>query len=75
MGNVKQTPLIWNQEAETMPRDQLEKLQLQRLQQTVELVYHRVPYYKKALDEKGVKPADIRSLCDITKLPFTRADS
>jgi len=71
MAKVKQTPLIWNREAETMPRQDLEKLQLQRLQQTVELCYNRVPFYKKEMDAKGVKPADIKSLEDIRKLPFT----
>ncbi len=71
MAKVKQTPLIWNQEAETMPRQDLEKLQLQRLQQTAELVYNKVPFYKKAFDERGVKPADIKSLQDLNKLPFT----
>ncbi|MBI4786708.1 MAG: phenylacetate--CoA ligase, partial [Chloroflexi bacterium] len=71
MAKVKQTPLIWNKEAETMPRADLEKLQLQRLQQTVELVYNKVPFYKKSMDEKGVKPADIQSLQDMVKLPFT----
>jgi phenylacetate-CoA ligase len=71
MAKVKQTPLIWNKEAETMPRQDLEKLQLQRLQQTVELCYTRVPFYKKEMDAKGVKPADIKSLEDVRKLPFT----
>ena len=71
MAKVKQTPLIWNKEAETMPRGDLDKLQLQRLQQTVELVYNKVPFYKKSMDEKGVKPADIKSLQDVVKLPFT----
>ncbi len=71
MAKVKQTPLIWNKDAETMPRKELEKLQLQRLQQTVELVYSKVPFYKKAFDEKGVKPTDIKSLEDVSKLPFT----
>jgi phenylacetate-CoA ligase len=71
MPKVKQTPLIWNKEAETMPRKELEKLQLQRLQQTVELVYNRVPFYKRVFDEKGVKPADVKSLQDLQKLPFT----
>ncbi len=71
MAKVKQTPLIWNQEAETMPRQDLEKLQLQRLQQTAELVYNKVPFYKKAFDERGVKPVDIKSLQDLNKLPFT----
>jgi phenylacetate-CoA ligase len=71
MAKAKQTPLIWNKEAETMPRGDLEKWQLQYLRQTVELVYNKVAFYKKALDERGVKPSDIKSLQDITKLPFT----
>ncbi len=72
MGKLKQqNPLIWNKEAETMPRKDLEKLQLARLQQTVELCYNKVPFYKKALDASGVKPADIKSLADMRKLPFT----
>lgn len=71
MAKVKQKPLIWNQEAETMPRAELEKRQLQRLQQTLELVYDKVPFYKRCLDERKVKPSDIKSLHDIGKLPFT----
>jgi phenylacetate-CoA ligase len=71
MGKLRQTPLIWNKEAETMPRPELEKLQLQRLQQTADLCYNRVPFYKKMMDAKSVKPADIKSLKDLSKLPFT----
>ncbi len=71
MAKAKQKPMIWNQEAETMPRSDLEKLQLQRLQQTVELVYNNVPFYKRCLDGLNVKPSDIKSLQDIRKLPFT----
>ncbi|MGE5263832.1 MAG: phenylacetate--CoA ligase family protein [Acidobacteriota bacterium] len=71
MGKVKQTPLIWNKEAETMPRADLEKLQFQRLVQTMDLVYNSVPFYKKSFDERGIKPSDIKSLEDISKLPFT----
>ncbi len=71
MAKAKQKPLIWNQEAETMPRGELEKLQLQRLQQTVELVYNNVPFYKRCLDGLNVKPSDVKSLQDLRKLPFT----
>lgn len=72
MAKVKQQqPLIWNKEAETMPRGELEKVQLQRLQSTVELVYNRVPFYKRMMDQCGVKSSDITSLNDVTKLPFT----
>ncbi len=71
MPKVRQQPLIWNPEAETMPRDQLEKLQLQRLQATVEHVYNNVAFYRRTMDERGVKPSDIQSPADLLKLPFT----
>ena len=63
--------LIWDREHETMPRPKLEKLQLERLQRTVERCYNRVPFYKQKMDELGVRPEDINSLKDISKLPFT----
>ncbi len=71
MGRLKQTPLIWNKQAETMPREDLGKVQLERLRQTVELVYNQVPFYRKALDERGVTPVSIRSLDDLVRLPYT----
>jgi phenylacetate-CoA ligase len=61
---------IWNPQAETMSRDELTKLQGDRLRQIAEYV-QRVPFYKKAFEEKGVKPEDIKSLEDLSKLPFT----
>ncbi len=64
--------MIWNPEMETMPWERLRTLQLERLQQTARRVYERVPFYRAALDKQGLKPADIRSLEDIRKLPFTR---
>ena len=64
--------MIWNPEMETMPWERLRALQLERLQQTARRVYERVPFYRAALDKQGLKPADIRSLEDIRKLPFTR---
>lgn len=63
--------LIWDREHETMPRIKLEKLQLERLQKTVERCYTKVPHYKEKMDVLGVKPQDINSLKDIEKLPFT----
>jgi phenylacetate-CoA ligase len=62
---------IWNPEYETMPREALAELQLRRLQTTVAWVYDRVPYYRQQLDERGVRPRDIRSLADVRRLPFT----
>ena len=56
---------------ETMSRTELEKLQLKRLKTKVKEVYDKVPFYRRAFKEKGVVPEDIKTLADITKLPFT----
>ena len=61
--------MIWSKE-ETLPREELEKLQLERLQETVSRVYAKVPAYAKKMDEAGVTPADIKTLADLAKLPF-----
>ncbi len=61
----------WNHE-ETLSRQDLTKLQSERLQKVCERVYNRVPFYKKKFDGKGIRPGDIRNVQDITKLPFTR---
>lgn len=61
----------FQEEIERMPRDKMRALQSERLKATVEDVYNRVPFYKKKLDEAGVKPSDIQSLEDVSKLPFT----
>ena len=63
--------MIYDEEFETLPREALEAIQLKRLQRVVEKVYATVPFYKKAFDEKGIKPDDIRHLEDLQKLPFT----
>ncbi len=62
--------MIWNK-IESARREDIEKLQLKRLQDTVERVYTLTPFYKEKLNEMGVKPEDITSLDDIRKLPFT----
>ena len=63
--------MIYDVKNETLPREDMERLQLKRLQALCERVYANVPFYKKKFDEKGVKPQDIKSLKDITLLPFT----
>jgi phenylacetate-CoA ligase len=63
--------MIWNPEFETMDRTSLEALQLRRLQSVVAWVHERIPYYRAILDESGVKPSDIRSLADVSRLPMT----
>ncbi len=57
---------------ESLRREDLQKLQLQRLQDTAERVYTLTPFYKEKFDETGVTPEDIQSLEDIQKLPFTK---
>jgi len=54
-----------------MPREDIEKLQLRRLKETVYRVYAFVPSYKAKMDQAGIKPDDINSLEDLNKLPFT----
>lgn len=61
--------MIWSKE-ETLPREQIEKIQLERLQETVNRVYEKVPAYRKKMDELGVKPSYIKELKDLAKLPF-----
>jgi len=62
---------IWDPLYECMPREDLEQLQLERLQATINRVYKSVTCYKKKFDEGGIVPEDIRSLDDLAKLPFT----
>ena len=62
-------------EIECASREQIKAWQDERLVKQVHHVYEHVPYYKKLMDEKGVKPEDIRSTEDLHKLPFlTKAD-
>lgn len=63
--------MFYQPEIETMPREELEKLQLDRLKTLVKRVYENIPFYKESFDKAGVKPEDITSLDDLTKLPFT----
>jgi len=63
--------MYWNKEAETMPREELQKLQLQRLREVVKYAYERVPFYRKRFEAAGIKPEDIRSLEDLKYIPFT----
>jgi Coenzyme F390 synthetase len=62
----------WNQEIETMDQESLRQMQNEKLVKLVKYVYDRSPFYKKRFDEFGVKPEDIQSIEDITKLPFTK---
>jgi len=61
----------YEREFETLPREILARLQLERLQTLLGYVYEKCDFYRKKLDESGIKPADIKSLSDLKKLPFT----
>jgi phenylacetate-CoA ligase len=61
----------WEEEIETLPRVGLESIQLRRLKHLVARVYRTVEPYRRKMDEAGVKPDDIKTLADLTKLPFT----
>ena len=62
--------MIWAKE-ETLPRAEIEKIQLEKLKQTVHYIYERVEPYRRKMEDAGVKPEDIQSLDDLKKLPFT----
>ena len=61
----------WNEQMETASREQLNQIQLERLQKTVKHVYDNVPLYRERMDAAGVRPEDVKTLDDITRLPFT----
>lgn len=63
--------MYWQKEYETMPREKLAALQLNRLQKTVQRAYDNVPHYHNKLDQAGITPEDIKTLEDLQKLPFT----
>ncbi|HKL97492.1 MAG TPA: AMP-binding protein, partial [Methanocorpusculum sp.] len=62
----------YNEKIETMPKDELSKLQYQELKKLTARLYDTSPFYHKKMVETGVKPADISSIADITKLPFMK---
>ena len=63
--------MYYQPDIETMSREDLEALQLERLQALVKRVYQKIPFYKESFDKAGIDPEDIKSLADLTKLPFT----
>ena len=61
----------WQPDMETMPRAELEKLQGERLAWQVKRMYENVELFRKRMDEKGLKPEDIKGVQDLHKLPFS----
>jgi phenylacetate-CoA ligase len=62
---------IWNKHFECMDRQELMKIQSERLRDTLKKVYFNVPYYRNKMQEAGLGPESIRSTDDLCKLPFT----
>ncbi len=66
--------MIWNETKECMSRDELCNLQSARLVKLVDYVYHNVEFYRKKMQTIGMLPGDIKSIEDISKLPYTTKD-
>jgi phenylacetate-CoA ligase len=65
----------YQKEIETMPVEEMKKLQTEKLIKQVKHVYEDVPYYRDLMDKKGVKPEDVKDIEDLHKLPFlSKAD-
>ena len=63
--------MYFQKDIETMPRADIEKMQLERLQRLVKYCYDNVPFYHKRLSEAGVCPDKIKTLSDIQYIPYT----
>ena len=64
----------FQKDKETMPVEEIKKLQNEKLVKQVKYVYDNVKYYRDLMDKKGVKPEDIQSTDDLYKLPFLKKD-
>ncbi|MGQ9693116.1 MAG: phenylacetate--CoA ligase family protein [Thermodesulfobacteriota bacterium] len=63
--------MIWDKRYECLPREEIEQLQLERLQSTLNRVYRNVVFYRKKFDELKILPEEIQSLKDLANFPFT----
>ncbi len=64
---------FWNEKIETLPREELAELQLERLQVTLNRAYAKVDFYRQRFEELGLLPEDINSMDDLVRLPCTTA--
>lgn len=65
---------IYDKKHECMSREDMEQLQLERLQATLNRVYQNVAFYRESFDKHGVDVEDIKSVADLSRLPFTTKD-
>ena len=63
--------MIWDRSNECMNREEMEQLQLERLQSTLNRVYRNVSFYKKRFDQLKVLPDEIQSIQNLTQFPLT----
>lgn len=71
MTTTAPSPAYWQPDAECMDREELEQLQLERLQATLSRVARNVPFYRAAFEAAGFDPDDVRSAADLRRLPLT----
>ncbi len=64
-------PYYWQPDAECIDREELEQLQIERLEATLSRVFRSVPFYRKRFDEVRFDPDELRSAADLRRLPFT----
>jgi phenylacetate-CoA ligase len=70
MATIKPDGEHWQPEIETMPREQLQQLQVKKLKDTINVCL-KSPFYKKRLGDLGITAGSINSLDDLRKIPFT----
>ena len=70
MATIKPDGEYWQPEIETMPREQLEALQVKKLKESINVAL-KSPFYKKRFGELGITADSINSLADLRKIPFT----
>ncbi|MCJ7803984.1 MAG: phenylacetate--CoA ligase, partial [Desulfobacterales bacterium] len=63
--------IMYRPELETMPREKLLEHQLDLFRKQMTYVYERAPFYRRKFDEAGVRPEHIKTLEDVSKVPFT----
>ena len=60
---------VWNEKMETIPREEMERLRLERLKKQLKYCYQKSEFYKKKFDQAGAKPEDIKTWDDFRRLP------
>ncbi len=67
--------MIWNKKMECLPRKQLEQIQIERLQSTLNRAYKNVPFYHQIFEQNRIIPEKIRSVADLAHIPFTTKEN